>query len=209
MLISGKLFYCLRLMTWCLSQVLDTCCLLKEIWLDLRFQHFGNYQTKIKLNSSMPIPPLQIKWHLAILTWTINKSIQQSNQNNLSEAPNEYNNRDTGAGQSSAYAVLCKDKQTGLQSRGTHKAPSLHSMGLKGPPAPLTTLQSWSKSQIPQTQLTTEREEGKALSSILAVAGCGLHQCPTQLSPQQAPRTKVANPNLWCLSDAERTPSCP
>lgn len=101
MLISGKLFYCLRLITWCLSQVLDTCCLLKEIWLDLRFRHSGNYQTKIKLHLSMPIPPLQIKWHLAILTWTINKSMKQSNQNNLSEATNEYNNRHTEVGQSS------------------------------------------------------------------------------------------------------------
>lgn len=99
----------------------------------------------------MPIPPLQIKWHLAILTWTINKSIQQSNQNDLNEAPNEYNNKDTEVGQSSAYAVLCKDKQTGLQSRGTHKACILCSMGLKVPPAPLTTLQSCSKGQIPQT----------------------------------------------------------
>lgn len=99
----------------------------------------------------MLIPPLQIKGHLAMLTWTINKSIQHSNPNNLNEAPNEYDNRSTEAGQSSAYAVLCKDKQMGLQSRGTHKASILHSMGLKVPPAPLATLQSCSKGQIPQT----------------------------------------------------------
>lgn len=156
----------------------------------------------------MPIPPLQIKWHLAILTWTINKYIQQPNQNNHSE----YQMSTITETQKLDSPLHMQSSAKTSKQDFNPEEPTKHLFCIpwaSESPQHLIALQSCSKGQIPQTQLTTKREGGKALSKVLAVAGCGLHQCPTQLSPQLLPKRKVASPNQWCLFDAERTPSCP
>lgn len=150
-LISEKLFCCLRLITWCLSQVLDTCCLLKEVWLGLRFHDFGNYQTKIILNSSIPIPPLQIKWLLAILPWTTNKPMQQSNPDHVNDALNEYSNRGTEKLDSQRAQSSAKTSKWDFSQEEPTKYLFCMLWATKSLPAPHTTLQSCSKGQIPQT----------------------------------------------------------
>lgn len=155
----------------------------------------------------MRILSLQCKWLLAILTWIISKPVQQSNQNYINDTSNEYSNRDTEVGQS-AHAVLCKDKQMGLQSRWIYKASILcvpQHRTIESLPAPHTALQSCSK-RTNTTNVTChrKREVHKALSKPWQWQAVVCTSVPHDYQKLWAPKGKVVNPNRWCLSDKRK-----
>lgn len=158
----------------------------------------------------MPIPPLQIKWPLAILTRTINKPIQQSRQNHVSDASNEHGSggrQELGSGhvQSSAKTSKC-DFSPEEPTKHLFYVP----WATKSLPAPHTALQSCSKGHTPQTQRATEkREERKAVSKPQQRQAVVCTGAPHDHQKLSVPKRKVANPDWWCLSDQGKTPCLP